>query len=58
MWLLSLLHLGFLGTFCPAFDEEGKYLLNRWNEIKFVAPDGMHRCAAQVRKNLQLEETL
>ena len=25
-----------------------KSMLNRWNEIKFVAPDGMHRCAAQV----------
>ena len=39
---------GYLGTFAPARDEDGHCILNRWHEIKFVAPDGMNRCAAEV----------
>jgi hypothetical protein len=35
---------GFMGTFVPARDDTGCYMVNEWGELKFSAPDGMHRC--------------
>ena len=32
------------------YNSKGEIVLNRWGEIKFIAPEGAHRCRIQVEK--------
>jgi len=32
------------------YNSDGKIFLNQWGEIKFICPDGAHRCRIQLEK--------
>ena len=38
------------GIFAPMYNKNGEIKLNQWGEIKFIAPEGAHRCRIQVEK--------
>lgn len=38
------------GIFAPMYNENGEIELNQWGEIKFIAPEGAHRCRIQVER--------
>jgi len=35
------------------YTSDGEIVLNQWGEIKFIAPEGAHRCRIQVEKWLE-----